>query len=96
MVITLVPGVFQDQAGGADTYATIRGDGLLGRYLGTSSTEIPTTRVQQTAMQMLQRQHLHRAGLPALPLPAGAEVVHGRHAAHLLPARLSEANLQSL
>ncbi len=64
MVITLVPGIFQDQAGGADTYATVRGSGLMGRYFGVASTEIPTARVQQTAMQMLQRQHLPEMAMP--------------------------------
>jgi hypothetical protein len=34
--------------------------------------------------------------LPDLPLPTGFEVVHGRHAAHLLPAWLSKTHLQSL
>ena len=64
MVVTLVPGVFSDQAESADTYATIRGGGILGRYLGVSSTEISTVRVQQTATQMLQRQHLPDMAMP--------------------------------
>ena len=75
MVITLVPGIFQDQAGAADTYATIRGGGLLGRYLGTTSTEISTLRLQQVAMQQLQRQHLPEQAMPFIVQRVGQGLI---------------------
>jgi hypothetical protein len=37
-----------------------------------------------------------RFRLPALPLSAGAQMVHGKPAAHLFPARLPQADLQSV
>ena len=57
MVITLVPGIFNDSAAAADTYATVRPGGFLGKYFG-KATDISTTDVQQIAAQMLQRQRL--------------------------------------
>jgi peptidyl-prolyl cis-trans isomerase D len=75
MVITLVPGVFQDQTTNADTYATVRGGGLLGRYLGVSSSEITTARVQQTAMQMLQRNHYPEMALPFIMQRVGQSLI---------------------
>ena len=63
MVITLVPGIFSDQASGSDTYATIRGGGVLGRIFG-GGDEVSTQEVQQLAQRMLQRQQLPDFVLP--------------------------------
>ena len=63
MVITLVPGIFSDQASAADTYATIRGGGFFGRIFG-SSDEVTTQEVQQLAQRMMQRQQLPDFVLP--------------------------------
>ena len=64
MVITLVPGIFADQGGGADTYATVRGGGgWLGKYIGTP-TDIPTSDVQMAAARMLQQQRLPEFAMP--------------------------------
>ena len=74
MVITLVPGIFNDSASAADTYATIRPGGLLGKYLG-KSTEVSTTDVQQVAQQMLQRQKLPDFVLPYMMQRVGQSMV---------------------
>ena len=63
MVITLVPGIFNDQAASPDTYATIGHGGFLGRFLPASDT-IPTADVQTLAQRMLQRQQLPDFVLP--------------------------------
>lgn len=63
MVITLVPGIFNDQPSSGDVYATIHSGGFFGRFLG-SSDDISTTDVQQLAQRMMQRQQL-----PAFVLP---------------------------
>ncbi|MBT9333153.1 peptidylprolyl isomerase [Paracidobacterium acidisoli] len=57
MVIFLVPGIFNDQASSADTYATIRRGGLIGRFL-PAEDEITMTEVQQLANRLIQRQQL--------------------------------------
>jgi len=74
MVITLVPGIFNDAAAAADTYATVRPGGLLGKYFG-KSTEISTTDVQQIAAQMLQRQRLPDFVLPYMMQRVGQSMV---------------------
>lgn len=63
MVITLVPGIFNDQTASPDTYATIGYGGVLGRFLPASDT-IPTADVQNLAQRMLQRQQLPDFVLP--------------------------------
>jgi peptidyl-prolyl cis-trans isomerase D len=74
MVITLVPGIFNDSASAADTYATVRPGGLLGKYFG-KSTEVPTADVQQIAQQMLQRQKLPDFVLPYMMQRVGQSMV---------------------
>src|SRR5271154_446115 len=58
MVITLVPGIF-DNASTNDTttYATVREPGVFGRVFG-ESTPIKTVEVNQIAARQLQQQHL--------------------------------------
>lgn len=63
MVITLVPGIFNDQVSSPDTYATIGHGGFLGRFLPASDS-ISTTDVQNLAQRMLQRQQLPDFVLP--------------------------------
>ncbi|HVJ07670.1 MAG TPA: peptidyl-prolyl cis-trans isomerase [Acidisarcina sp.] len=63
MVITLVPGIFQDSSGAADTYATVHSGGLFGRVFGPS-TEITNAQVQQAASRQLQQQRLPDFVLP--------------------------------
>jgi peptidyl-prolyl cis-trans isomerase D len=65
MVITLVPGIFSDQAANADTYATIGRGGWFGRFMPPMD-EVSTTEVQQIAARMLQRQGLPDAYAPLM------------------------------
>jgi len=62
MVITLVPGIFDNVGGGGDpnVYATIHEPGFFGKIFGTSVT------VQQTEVQRLAQQQIQRQGLPAM------------------------------
>jgi len=74
MVITLVPGIFNDSASAADTYASVRPGGWLGRYVGTP-TDISTADVQQIASQMLQRQRLPDFVLPYMMQRVGQSMI---------------------
>lgn len=76
MVITLVPGVF-DQTASADTYATIGRGGPLGRFL-PAVDDISTADVQLTAARMLQRQGLPEAYAP-LMMPRVAQGLIQQH-----------------
>ncbi|HZD49540.1 MAG TPA: peptidyl-prolyl cis-trans isomerase [Silvibacterium sp.] len=77
MVITLVPGIFNDQTASADTYATIGRGGPLGRFL-PAVDEISTTDVQQIAARLLQRQGLPEAYAP-LMIPRVAQGLIQQH-----------------
>ncbi len=77
MVITLVPGIFNDQTASADTYATIGHGGWLGRFM-PASDEISTTEVQQIAARMLQRQGLPEQYAP-LMMPRVAQGLIQQH-----------------
>ena len=61
MVITLVPGIFDNVAGNGDpsNYATVKSPGFFGKIFG-ESLPVTQTEVARTAQQMAQRQ-----GLPA-------------------------------
>jgi peptidyl-prolyl cis-trans isomerase D len=74
MVITLVPGIFNDQAATADTYATIRAGGFLGRFFGPSD-EISNTELQATAQRMLQQQKLPDFVLPYMMQRVGQGMI---------------------
>jgi len=76
MVITLVPGVF-DQAASADTYATIGHGGFLGRFL-PAVDDISTSDVQMTAARLLQRQGLPEQYAP-LMMPRVAQGLIQQH-----------------
>jgi len=77
MVITLVPGIFSDQASSADTYASIGHGGWLGRFL-PAVDDISTSDVQLTAARMLQRQGLPEAYAP-LMMPRVAQGLIQQH-----------------
>jgi peptidyl-prolyl cis-trans isomerase D len=74
MVITLVPGIFSDQASGSDSYATIHGAGFFGRIFGASD-EVSTQEVQQLAQRMLQRQQLPDFVLPFMMQRVGQGLI---------------------
>ena len=74
MVITLVPGIFQDAGVGGNNFATVHSDGLFGRYFGPT-TDVPTTQVQQVAQRMQQQQHYPDFILPFLVQRAGQALV---------------------
>jgi peptidyl-prolyl cis-trans isomerase D len=74
MVYALIPGIFNDSVSAADTYATVRPGGWLGKYVG-KSTEISTSDVQQIAAQMLQRQRLPDFVLPYMMQRVGQSMV---------------------
>ncbi len=74
MVITLVPGIFQDSAGSADAYATVRGGGLFGRFFGPS-TDISNEQVQQAASRQLQQQKLPDFVLPFMMQRVGQGLI---------------------
>src|ERR1700748_1571643 len=58
MVITLVPGIFNDDtANNAGLFATVRTPGIWGRLLG-GSTPITMQEVQQQTARVMQQQHL--------------------------------------
>ncbi|MBV8114467.1 MAG: peptidyl-prolyl cis-trans isomerase [Silvibacterium sp.] len=77
MVITLVPGIFNDQTASADTYATIGRGGWFGRFM-PAVDEISTTDVQQIAARMLQRQGLPQQYAP-LMMPRVAQGLIQQH-----------------
>jgi peptidyl-prolyl cis-trans isomerase D len=75
MVITLVPGIF-DNSGTTDAtvYATVRQPGLLGR-LTSDTIPIKTTEVNQLAARQLQQQRLPEFLLPYMAQRAGQILV---------------------
>ncbi|MGO8718043.1 MAG: peptidylprolyl isomerase [Acidobacteriaceae bacterium] len=74
MVITLVPGIFQDAASGNDTYAIVHSDSIFGRMLG-SSTDVHLQQVQQVAQRMQQQNHYPDFVMPFLMQRAGQALV---------------------
>jgi peptidyl-prolyl cis-trans isomerase D len=74
MVITLVPGIFSDSVSAADTYASIRPGGFLGRFIGTG-TDISNSDVQQVAAQALQRQRMPDFVLPYMMQRVGQSMI---------------------
>ena len=74
MVITLVPGIFDNAAtGDVSVYATVREPGLLGRF--TESTPVKQTEVNQLAERQLQQQRLPEFLLPYMAQRAGQILV---------------------
>lgn len=74
MVITLVPGIFNDQTASGETYAAIGYGGFFGRFLPTIDT-IDTADVQNLAQRMLQRQQLPDFVLPFMMQRVGQGLI---------------------
>ena len=75
MVITLVPGIFDNSGGGADAnYATVRTPGFFGK-LGGESVPITQSEVTRQAQQQLQSQKLPPFLLPYMENRAGQALV---------------------
>jgi peptidyl-prolyl cis-trans isomerase D len=97
MVITLVPGIF-DNAGANDStvYATVKEPGAFGRVFG-DSTSIKTTEVNQLASRQLQQQHLPEQLLPYLVPRAGQILVQRailKHEADRMNLQVSDEDLR--
>lgn len=74
MVITLVPGIFDNAAANdANVFATVREPGFLGRF--GSGTPIKMTEVNQLAARQLQQQHLPDFLMPYMTQRAGQVLV---------------------
>ncbi|HEV2275962.1 MAG TPA: peptidylprolyl isomerase [Acidobacteriaceae bacterium] len=95
MVITLVPGIFSDDATSSQTYATVHSGGLFGRFLG-SSGEITQPEVQQVAQRMLEQQRLPDMVLPYIMPRAGQALIQREillQEANRMGLRVSDADL---
>src|ERR1700734_856982 len=97
MVITLVPGIF-DNAGANDStvYATVKEPGFFGRTFG-DSTAIKTTEVNQLAARQLQQQHLPEQLMPYLVPRAGQILVQRailKHEADRMNLQVSDEDLR--
>jgi peptidyl-prolyl cis-trans isomerase D len=74
MVITLVPGIFADQASNSDTYATVRPAGVMGRFFG-SSRDITNREVALIAGRMAEQRHYPEQAIPFLMPQAGQALI---------------------
>ena len=75
MVVTLVPGIFDNGAAtNGTTFATVRNPGWFGRFGGDSAT-ITNAEVESTARAMLQRNQLPEMYLPLVMPQAGQQQV---------------------
>jgi peptidyl-prolyl cis-trans isomerase D len=97
MVITLVPGIFDNASSNDSTvYATVREPGVFGRILG-ESTPIKTQEVNQLAARQLQQQHLPEALISYLVPRAGQILVQRailKHEADRLNLQVSDEDLR--
>ena len=73
MVITLIPGIFQDAATTSDTYATVYPH-WYSRFT-FSGEKVTMTRVQEAAQQQLQRQKLPDFALPYMVQRVGQQLI---------------------
>ncbi len=74
MVITLVPGIFADQASSSDTYATVKPAGYLGRIFG-SSRDISNREVTVVAGRIAEQRHYPEQAIPFLMPQAGQALI---------------------
>ena len=74
MVITLVPGIFQDTMATSSNYAIVHSDSIFGRILG-DSTDVPVVQVQQVAQRMQQQKHYPDFVMPFMMQRAGQALV---------------------
>ncbi len=97
MVITLVPGIFDNATGNdAAVYATVREPGWLGK-LGSDSIPIKATEVNQLAQRQLQQQHLPDFLLPYMAQRAGQILVQRailKHEADRMNLQVSDEDLR--
>ncbi|QNI35571.1 peptidylprolyl isomerase [Edaphobacter albus] len=97
MVITLVPGVFDNSSvNDANTFAVVREPGLLGR-LGIDSSSVRMTEVNQLAARQLQQQRLPEFLLPYMSQRAGQILVQRqilKHEADRLNLEVTDADLR--
>jgi peptidyl-prolyl cis-trans isomerase D len=89
MVVTLIPGIFQDAAVTTDTYATIYPH-WYSRFTFTGQ-KVSMTRVQEVAQQELQRQRLPDFALPYMLQRAGQQMI----AQQLLLAQASTLGIEA-
>jgi peptidyl-prolyl cis-trans isomerase D len=73
MVITLIPGIFQDATVTADTYATVYPNWLSKYTFG--GEKVSMERVQEAAQQQLQRQKLPDFALPYIEQRVGQQLI---------------------
>src|ERR1700712_880507 len=96
MVITLVPGIFDNTDSTSSTvFATVRNPGILGR-LTSESTPIQTTEVNQLAQRQLQQQKLPDFLLPYIANRAGQILVQRailKHEADRMSLQVSDQDL---
>ncbi|NYF80464.1 peptidylprolyl isomerase [Granulicella arctica] len=98
MVITLVPGIFDNSGstGDATVFATVHSPGILGRLSGDSS-QIKTAEVDQLAQRQLQQQKLPDFLLPYMANRAGQILVQRailKHEADRLHLQVSDEDLR--
>lgn len=97
MVITLVPGIFDNATGtDATVFATVREPGILGR-LGGDSIPIKAAEVNQLAQRQLQQQKLPDFLLPYMSQRAGQILVQRailKHEADRMHLQVSDEDLR--
>lgn len=98
MVITLVPGIFDNSGSSNDAsvFATVREPGFFGRTIG-ESTSIKTVEVNQLAARQLQQQHLPEQLMPYLVPRAGQILVQRailKHEADRMNLQVSDEDLR--
>jgi peptidyl-prolyl cis-trans isomerase D len=97
MVITLVPGIFDNAAtNDSAVFATVRQPGVLGR-LGGDSIPVKTQEVNQLAQRQLQQQHLPDFLLPYMAQRAGQILVQRailKHEADRMHLQVSDEDLR--
>ena len=99
MVITLVPGIFDNRNAGSDgtVFATVREPGVLGRVSG-ESTAIKTSEVSQLAERQLQQQRLPAQFVSLFMNRAGQMLVQRailKHEADRLHLQVSDDDLRA-
>jgi peptidyl-prolyl cis-trans isomerase D len=97
MVITLVPGIFDNATtGDATNFATVREPGFWGR-IGSDSIPVKTVEVNQLAQRQLQQQHLPDFLLPYMSQRAGQILVQRailKHEADRMNLQVSDEDLR--
>ena len=97
MVITLVPGIFDNaSADNATVFATVRQPGVFGRLL-SENTPIKMTEVNQLAARQLQQQRLPEFLMPYVSQRAGQILVQRailKHEADRLNLQVSDEDLR--